>query len=206
MRSAAFKRRVACRLRCGITIADGHVVAAPGGQLAGSARSAMRGVALEPGARSSRRLREAAPSSPPSDSARCRRMLHVPPVHSDGKFHASDLRVVAAPGPQRVERTSIGVARRALAVSVRMRDAAVIERVLRAPATTASYDALLAMPVKPWSRHAPRHRHAESRSSPAVRIGSMFGSTGSMYGGMKMRSAFEPCWWMSLTICGSHGV
>jgi hypothetical protein len=39
-------------------------------------------------------------------------------------------------------------------------------------------------------------------ATPATRIGSMFGSIGSMYGGMKMREPAAPCWWMSLTICG----
>ena len=42
--------------------------------------------------------------------------------------------------------------------------------------------------------------------APVVRIGSMLGSTGSMYGGRKIRPAFGPCWWMSLLICGVHGV
>jgi hypothetical protein len=41
---------------------------------------------------------------------------------------------------------------------------------------------------------------------PVVRIGSMLGSTGSMYGGRKMRPAFAPCWCTSFTICGFHGV
>src|SRR6476619_6325694 len=36
---------------------------------------------------------------------------------------------------------------------------------------------------------------------PAVRMESMFGSTGSMYGGMKIRPAFASCSWMSLLIC-----
>ena len=34
----------------------------------------------------------------------------------------------------------------------------------------------------------------------------MFGSTGSTYGGMKMRPAFAPCWWMSLLICSFASV
>ena len=40
----------------------------------------------------------------------------------------------------------------------------------------------------------------------AVSTGSIFGSSGSMYGGMKMRPAFAPCWCTSFTICGTHGV
>ena len=99
---------------------------------------------------------------------------------------------------------SIDVASRALAVSVRIRTPRWLSEYCRA-GDHWSYDAFVATPVKPFE--IIRQLMAEpSEVVPAVRIGSMFGSTGSMYGGMKMRPAFEPCWWMSLLICGSHGV
>ena len=98
----------------------------------------------------------------------------------------------------------MGDARRALAVSVRMRTPRWLSEYCRA-GDHWSYDAFVATPVSP--SEIIRQLMAEPNEFvPAVRIGSMFGSTGSMYGGMKMRPAFAPCWWMSFTICGSHGV
>ena len=37
-----------------------------------------------------------------------------------------------------------------------------------------------------------------------ARIGSMFGSTGSIHGGTKMRAVFAPIWCTSYTISGCH--
>src|SRR4029079_4629003 len=99
---------------------------------------------------------------------------------------------------------SMGVASRALAVSVRMRAPRWLSEYCRA-GDHWSYDAFVATPVKP----SPIMRHVidePNEFTPAVRIGSMFGSTGSMYGGMKIRPAFAPCWWISVLICGSHRV
>src|ERR1044072_8947011 len=96
----------------------------------------------------------------------------------------------------------IGDASAALAVSVRMRMPPWLSWYCRA-GVHASYDVLFATPGSPSAVR----RHVIDFpicATPAIRIGSMFGSIGSMYGGMKMRLPLDPCWWMSLTICGYH--
>jgi hypothetical protein len=48
--------------------------------------------------------------------------------------------------------------------------------------------------------------HAPNWFTPAMIAGSTFGSTGSMYGGKKMRAPVFPIWWMSCTISGCQAL
>ena len=55
-----------------------------------------------------------------------------------------------------------------------------------------SYDAFVATPVRP-SAISRQLIAMPNEFVPAVRMGSILGSTGSMYGGMKIRPALDPC-------------
>src|SRR5688572_21593301 len=101
---------------------------------------------------------------------------HVPPRQIAGWFQLETLASYPRPVPNAWNGMLIDVARRALAVSVRMRTPRWLSEYCRA-GDHWSYDALVATPVFPSASN----RNAISAPSalvPLVRIGSMFGSTG----------------------------
>src|SRR4029079_6144103 len=89
-------------------------------------------------------------------------------------FHVTSRASYPRPGPSRSNGSSIGVARRALAVSVRMRTPRWLREYCRA-GDHWSYDAFVATPVKP--SEIMRQLMAEPNELvPAVRLWAMFGS------------------------------